>query len=70
MKGKQMARELERHGWCRVRQKGSHHTYKHPERPDHIVVPWADSGRDLDPGLVQAIIHQLRRGARRVKGGR
>lgn len=66
MKGKELARIAMSNGWSEVRCKGSHHTFKHPERADHLVIPWANAGRELDAGLALQIIHQLRRGQHRV----
>lgn len=66
MKGKELARIATDQGWTEIRCKGSHHTFKHPDRADHLVIPWANTGREVDPGLSRQITHQLRRGARRV----
>ena len=66
MKGKEIANIAKSFGWVEVRCKGSHHTFKHPARPDHVVIPWANTGREVDPGLSHQIVHQLRRGHLRV----
>lgn len=66
MRGKEIAKIAIQEGWTEVRSKGSHHTFKHPNRPDHIVIPFAHAGRELDAGLSRQIMHQLRRGNLRV----
>lgn len=40
-------------GWELDRVRGSHHVFKHPRRPGHIVVPHPK--KDLGKGLVAAI---------------
>jgi predicted RNA binding protein YcfA (HicA-like mRNA interferase family) len=40
-------------GWELDRVRGSHHVFKHPSRPGHIVVPHPK--KDLGKGLVAAI---------------
>lgn len=51
-----MIRELRRAGWMLDRVRGSHHVFKHPERPGIIVVP--HPRKDLGRGLVAAIRRQ------------
>ena len=43
-------------GWRLDRVNGSHHIYKHPDRPGHVVVPHPK--KDLGLGLVKAIRRQ------------
>lgn len=40
-------------GWELDRVRGSHHVFKHPLRPGHVVVPHPK--KDLGKGLVAAI---------------
>jgi predicted RNA binding protein YcfA (HicA-like mRNA interferase family) len=67
MRGKEVAKIAKTQGWVEVRSRGSHHTFRHPERPDHLVIPWANTGRELSSGLVKQIMCQLEHGERRVK---
>jgi predicted RNA binding protein YcfA (HicA-like mRNA interferase family) len=56
MKSANLIRELEAAGWRLHRVRGSHHVFKHPERPGHLVVPHPK--KDLGPGLTKAIQKQ------------
>ena len=56
MKSVDLIRELTGFGWVLDRVRGSHHVFKHPERPGTIVVPHPK--KDLGPGLVAAIRKQ------------
>jgi predicted RNA binding protein YcfA (HicA-like mRNA interferase family) len=56
VKSLDLIRELEAAGWLLDRVRGSHHVFKHAERPGHIVVPHPK--KDLGPGLVKAIRKQ------------
>jgi predicted RNA binding protein YcfA (HicA-like mRNA interferase family) len=49
-------RELKAAGWVLDRVRGSHHVFKHTDRPGHIVVPHPK--KDLGTGLVAAIRKQ------------
>ena len=49
------ARALERAGWQLDRVKGSHHVFRHPDRPNRVVVPM--HGRDLAKGTLNQIIN-------------
>ena len=53
MKSVDLIRELKAVGWVLDRVRGSHHVFKHPARPGHVVVPHPK--KDLGPGLVAAI---------------
>jgi predicted RNA binding protein YcfA (HicA-like mRNA interferase family) len=48
--------ELLAAGWILDRVRGSHHVFKHPDRPGHVVVPHPK--KDLGTGLVAAIRKQ------------
>lgn len=54
VKPKEAVRALERSGWRLDRVKGSHHVFRHPERPNRVVVPM--HARDLAKGTLNAII--------------
>jgi predicted RNA binding protein YcfA (HicA-like mRNA interferase family) len=56
MKRADLIRELEAAGWRLDRVRGSHHVFKHPDRPGPIVVPHPK--KDLGPGLTEAIRKQ------------
>ena len=56
MKSAGLIKALERVGWTLHRIKGSHHVFKHPSKPGHIVVPHPK--KDLGIGLVRAILKQ------------
>jgi len=53
MKSAQLVKLLENAGWSLDRIRGSHHVFKHPDRPGLIVVPHPK--KDLGKGLVAAI---------------
>jgi predicted RNA binding protein YcfA (HicA-like mRNA interferase family) len=48
-----LIRELEANGWQRVRVRGSHHQFKHPQKPGTVTLPHPK--KDLGIGLVKAI---------------
>ena len=56
MKSADIIRELVKAGWILDRIRGSHHVFKHPDRPGHVVVPHPK--KDLGMGLVKAIYKQ------------
>jgi predicted RNA binding protein YcfA (HicA-like mRNA interferase family) len=56
VKSADLIRELQATGWLLDRVRGSHHVFKHAERPGHVVVPHPK--KDLGPGLVKAIRKQ------------
>jgi predicted RNA binding protein YcfA (HicA-like mRNA interferase family) len=56
MKSAGLIRELEAVGWVLDRVRGSHHVFKHPGRPGHVVVPHPK--KDLGIGLVTPIRQQ------------
>jgi len=53
MKSAELVKLLEAAGWVLGRIRGSHHVFKHPNRPGLIVVPHPK--KDLGKGLVAAI---------------
>jgi predicted RNA binding protein YcfA (HicA-like mRNA interferase family) len=56
MKSADLVREITKAGWVQDRVRGSHHVFKHPQRPGIVVVPHPK--KDLGPGLVAAIRKQ------------
>jgi predicted RNA binding protein YcfA (HicA-like mRNA interferase family) len=51
-----LIREMQSAGWQLNRVNGSHHIFKHPQRPGIVVVPHPK--KDLGLGLVNAIRRQ------------
>ena len=49
-------KRLEKDGWMLVRVTGSHHHFKHPERPLVVTIP--HPRKDLPKGLKHAIMKQ------------
>ena len=43
-------------GWYQVKQKGSHHQYKHPTKPGKVTIP--EHSGDLNPDTVKSIMTQ------------
>lgn len=64
MNSRELIRLLEANGWQLVRVRGSHHQFKHRNRPGLVTVPHPK--KDLGTGLVRAILKQaeIRRGGR------
>ena len=56
MTSSDLIRDMLRAGWRLDRVNGSHHVYKHPERPGIVVVPHPK--KDLGLGLVKDIRKQ------------
>jgi predicted RNA binding protein YcfA (HicA-like mRNA interferase family) len=56
MKSADFIRELVKAGWILDRIRGSHHVFKHPDRPGCVVVP--HPRKDLGVGLAKAIYKQ------------
>jgi predicted RNA binding protein YcfA (HicA-like mRNA interferase family) len=56
MKSADLIRELMAAGWVLDRVRGSHHVFKHPDRPGRVVVPHPK--KDLGIGLLATIRKQ------------
>lgn len=56
MDSRAVIRALESAGWELVRTRGSHHQFRHPERPDLVTVPHPK--RDLPKGTLRSIERQ------------
>jgi predicted RNA binding protein YcfA (HicA-like mRNA interferase family) len=52
----ELIRQLQQAGWVLDRVRGSHHVFRHPAKPNSIVVPHPK--KDLGKGLVAAIWKQ------------
>jgi len=55
MKSVELIRQLEKNGWLKVSQKGSHIKFRHPVKKGHIVVPH-HKGRDIPVGTLISIL--------------
>lgn len=56
MNSRQLIRQLEADGWTLVRVRGSHHQYRHPERPGLVTVKHPDG--DIPAGTLHSIRKQ------------
>lgn len=54
MNSKQLIKDLEEAGWVLERVRGSHHTFKHPDRGGIVTVPHPK--KDLPKGTVKGIL--------------
>ena len=43
-------------GWYQVKQKGSHHQYKHPTKPGKVTIP--EHRGDINLDTVKSILNQ------------
>lgn len=56
MNSRDLIRLLEAEGWFLVAVRGSHHHYKHPQKPGRVTVPHPK--KDLPKGTVQSVPRQ------------
>jgi predicted RNA binding protein YcfA (HicA-like mRNA interferase family) len=56
MKSGDVIKRLEADGWLLHHVKGSHHQFKHPEKPGKITVPHPK--KDLPVGTLRSIFRQ------------
>jgi predicted RNA binding protein YcfA (HicA-like mRNA interferase family) len=56
MTSKDVIKRLEREGWYLARVKGSHHQFKHPNKPGRVTVKHPDS--DIPVGTLRSIERQ------------
>ncbi len=56
MKFKEIENLIKEDGWYFVKQKGSHHQYKHPIKPGKVTIP--EHKGDLNIDTVQSIMKQ------------
>jgi len=55
LKVREVIRLLEKHGWVKMRTKGSHRQFKHPNQALLITVP-GNEGRELSPSTLSDIL--------------
>jgi predicted RNA binding protein YcfA (HicA-like mRNA interferase family) len=56
MKSREIIRRLESEGWKLVRVSGSHHQFKHPDKPGRVTVKHPDG--DIPAGTLRSIEKQ------------
>jgi predicted RNA binding protein YcfA (HicA-like mRNA interferase family) len=56
MNSTEIIRQLEREGWHKVHQVGSHIKFKHPQKPGSVTVP--HPRKDLPVGTLHSIYRQ------------
>ncbi len=56
MKFREVENIVLKDGWYQVKQKGSHHQYKHPTKPGKVTIP--EHVGDLNPDTVKSILKQ------------
>jgi predicted RNA binding protein YcfA (HicA-like mRNA interferase family) len=56
MNSRQVIKRLESEGWYLCRVNGSHHQFKHPEKPGRVTVKHPDS--DIPAGTLRSIFKQ------------
>lgn len=56
MKFREIEKMLLKDGWYQVKQKGSHHQYKHPEKSGKVTIP--EHGGDIHPDTIKSILKQ------------
>lgn len=56
MKFREVEKIILSDGWYQVKQKGSHHQYKHPTKLGKVMIP--DHGGDLNMDTVKSIMRQ------------
>ena len=54
MRFREIENIIEKDGWYQVKQKGSHHQYKHPTKPGKVTIP--EHGEDLNLDTVKSIM--------------
>lgn len=56
MRFREVEKILLKDGWYQVKQKGSHHQYKHPNKHGKVTIP--EHTGDLNPDTVKSIMTQ------------
>lgn len=56
MRSREVIENIKEDGWYEVEVKGSHHQFKHPNKPGRVTVPHPKS--DLPIGTVRSILKQ------------
>jgi predicted RNA binding protein YcfA (HicA-like mRNA interferase family) len=57
MKVRDIIREIERDGWRKIGQEGSHRQYKHPYKPGKVTVA-GHTSEDIPPKTLKSILKQ------------
>jgi predicted RNA binding protein YcfA (HicA-like mRNA interferase family) len=57
MNVREIIRRIEADGWYRIKAKGGHRQYKHPEKPGRVTVP-GKMKADLDKKTEKSILRQ------------
>lgn len=57
MKLRDVIRMIEADGWYRVRAKGGHRQYKHPDKPGRVTIS-GKPNKDVPPGTLSSILKQ------------
>ena len=57
MRFREVEKILLKDGWYEVKQVGSHHQYKHPEKPGKVTIP-EHKGKDINLSVVKSIMRQ------------
>lgn len=57
MKVRDIIKRLEAEGWYRVKSRGSHRQYKHPQKAGRVTIAGKPSD-DLAPGTLNSIFKQ------------
>lgn len=58
MQSRELIKLLQNDGWYRVRITGSHHHFRHPEKPGLVTVPHPK--KDIRTGTLRSILRQAR----------
>lgn len=53
---REVEKMLKADGWYQVKQKGSHHQYKHPTKPGKVTIP--EHHGDINKDTVKSILRQ------------
>lgn len=57
MKFREVERLILNDGWYQVKQVGSHHQYKHPQKKGKVTIP-EHGGKDINQTTVKLILKQ------------
>lgn len=55
MKGVELIRLLKANGWEQVRQKGSHHQFRHPNKKEVLTVSFHKESDEIPKGLASKL---------------
>lgn len=56
MRFREVEKIISKDGWYEVKQKGSHHQYKHPSKPGKVTIP--EHNGDINMDTVKSILKQ------------